>query len=497
MLETRASGVLLHVSSLPSRYGIGDLGSCAYSLVDMLAKSGQRYWQILPLNPTNPASGESPYFSSSAFAGNPLLIDLDSLVEQGFLKASDIDIPSGLPATEVDFARVRQFKLAVLYRACDSFAERGDQNALAHFIDAHPWLKDYALFTALHRREGKSSWCEWPQPLRDRDPQAIAIAREELAGHIRREEILQYFFFRQWHRLKAYANSKEVLIFGDMPIYVSYESADVWVDSKFFKLDADKRPTVVSGVPPDYFSATGQLWNNPVYDWVELQTTNYTWWIRRMAALFERFDIVRIDHFRGLVQFWEVPAGEETAINGCWRDVPTYDFFDTLIQAFPTFPVVVEDLGIITPDVVEVKRHYDFPGMLIVQFAFGENNPQNPYLPQNHQANSVVYLGTHDNNTALAWYQDETDAAGKDRIARYIAGGDRAEEAVAQLVELTLASAADTAIIAAQDLLALPGRARMNDPADNFGNWRWRLTKKEFDVLPMDRLAELTKKHNR
>lgn len=498
MMETRASGVLLHVSSLPSRYGIGDMGSAAYSFVDQLRASGQKYWQILPLNPSNPSSGESPYFSSSAFSGNPLLIDLDALVADGLIAEQDIAVPADLPATEVDFGRVREFKLEVLYKAYQGFKQRGANAQFEAFCEYHnEWLDDYALFTALHRREKAASWSSWPAPLRDRDPAAIAQAKSELAEEVRREKVLQFFFFQQWEKLKAYANEKNIVVFGDMPIYVSYESADVWVDSQFFKLDENKRPVAVSGVPPDYFSATGQLWNNPVYNWDKLKETHYAWWIKRMGALFERFDIVRIDHFRGLVQYWEIPAGEPTAINGSWQDVPTYEFFDALMAAFPNFPVVVEDLGIITPDVVEVKEHYGFPGMLILQFAFGEDNPQNPYLPQNHVENSVVYLGTHDNNTALGWYENEVDQATVSRIGKYVPGAASGVEVISQLVELTLSSPSRIAIVTAQDLLALPGRARINDPSDNFGNWKWRLTREEFDALPMDKLHQLTIKTGR
>lgn len=497
MMDTRASGVLLHVSCLPSKYGIGDMGKAAYTLVDQLKASGQKYWQILPLNPSNPTSGESPYFSSSAFSGNPLLIDLDALVEEGLISESDIQIPEGLPPTDVDFTRVREFKLNVLYKAYEGFIAQGENKAFDAFCEQQAWLQDYALFMAIHKKEGKASWADWPVALRDRHEDAITEATQSLAEEIRREKVLQFFFFKQWEKLKSYANEKEIVVFGDMPIYVSYESADVWVDSEFFKLDENKRPVAVSGVPPDYFSATGQLWNNPVYNWDKLKETNYAWWVNRMGALFERFDLVRIDHFRGLVQYWEVPAGEPTAINGTWEDVPTYEFFDTLIKAFPNFPVVVEDLGIITPDVVEVKEHYGFPGMLILQFAFGEDNAENPYLPDNHIENSLVYLGTHDNNTALGWYENEIDDATNDRLRKYIPGADNGPEVINQLVELTLNSKSRIAIVTAQDLLALPGRARINDPSDNFGNWKWRLTQEEFDALPMKKLHELTKKAER
>lgn len=498
MMESRASGVLLHIASLPSNHGIGDMGATAYEFADRLAKAGQKYWQILPLNPSNPTSGESPYFSSSAFAGNPLLIDLDALVKEGLLSAEDISIPADLPSVDIDYDRVRAFKLDALHKAYDGFLAQGDNPTFEAFCKTHArWLDDYALFTALQKHHSNVSWAEWPIAIRDREEAALKSATQTLKSEINREKVLQFFFFEQWEKLKAYSNELGLVIFGDMPIYVSYESADVWVDSHIFKLDDNKRPVAVSGVPPDYFSATGQLWNNPVYNWDVLKEGQYEWWVNRMQALFERFDIVRIDHFRGLVQYWEVPAGEETAINGSWQDVPSYEFFDTMKKAFPDFPVVVEDLGLITEDVIEVKKHYDFPGMLILQFAFGEDNAENPYLPANHGENSVVYLGTHDNNSARGWFEEETDEPTKARIFKHIPESDDSVKAVESLVELTMSSSSKIAVVTAQDLIALPGRSRINDPSDNFGNWTWRMTREEFDSLPMDKFAELTRKYKR
>ncbi len=497
MFDTRSNGVLLHISALPSKYGIGDMGAAAFDFADKLDRSGQTYWQILPLNPSSPTSGESPYFSSSAFAGNPLLIDLDALVASGLLEQADIHIPAKLPPTNVDFDRVREFKLNLLYKACDNFEKRDNGTVFTTFCEKHTdWLDDFALFTAIQRHQKSQSWSDWPTPLRDRESTALNQAKSELAAEIKREKILQFFFFGQWEKLKSYCNSKGIQIFGDMPIYVSYESADVWVDSKAFKLDENKKPTGVSGVPPDYFSATGQLWNNPVYDWDELKRTNYAWWVKRMGALFERFDVVRIDHFRGLIQYWEVPANEETAINGEWKDVPSYELFDTLIAEFPNFPVIIEDLGIITPDVVEAKNHYGLPGMLILQFAF-DGNADNPYLPENHCQNSVVYLGTHDNNTARGWYEDEASSATKEHLFKCISNSTDSTGVVRNLIDLTLASKSNISIVTAQDLIALPSRARINDPSDNFGNWTWRMTQEEYDAMPLDYLTELTQLHGR
>lgn len=496
-LRGRACGVLLHVSSLPSRHGIGDMGAAAYRLADRLQAAGQKYWQILPLNPSNPHSGESPYFSSSAFAGNPLLIDLHPLERAGLVKPEDIDPPADLPAKDVDYARVRAFKLGALQKACEAFLASDDQGDFPSFCQRHAaWLEDFALFTAIHQRYEGRSWAEWPVGLRDRDRDALSSMRAELAEAIEREKVLQYFFFTQWQQLKRYCNDRGLVIFGDMPIYVSYESVDVWAHPGLFKLDQAKRPTVVSGVPPDYFSATGQLWNNPVYDWNALKASGYRWWIQRMAAVFERFDVVRIDHFRGLVQYWEVPAGHETARDGSWQDVPTYEFFDTLKAAFPGFPVVVEDLGIITEDVVEVKQHYDFPGMLILQFAFIEDGDQNPYLPHNHPQRAVAYLGTHDNTTARGWLEAADDAE-RWRVFHHVAWDEDTGQQVINAIDLLLSSRADIAIVTAQDLLSLPARARINDPSMNTGNWTWRLSHEEFESLPMDLLRDFTLRHHR
>ena len=490
--DVRSSGVLLHVSSLPSTFGIGDLGSSAFDFADKLAKSGQRYWQILPLNPTNAGAGESPYFSSSAFAGNPLLIDLMALRDDGLIDKADLLFPADLNPHNVDFDRVRPLKLKVIRKAAAKLVMDGLPAEFTEWraTQAH-WLDDYALFTELERIYTNTSWCDWPVALRDRDSAALEKVRELHAAALLETEVLQFLFFRQWSRLKTHCNELGLLLFGDMPIYVSYDSADVWANPEIFKLDSDKRPTMVSGVPPDYFSATGQLWNNPVYDWSALKSTNYLWWVKRMQALFERFDIVRIDHFRGLVQFWEVPAGSENAIGGSWQDVPTYDFFDALYRACPEFPVVAEDLGVITPDVVEIKDHYNFPGMLVLHFAFYDDNHDNPYKPENHAQRALVYLGTHDNNTTRAWL-DEADDVIRGRYQIYLQEGE-APEVTDSMLKLLMRSNANIAIVSAQDLLDLPVRARMNNPSTPFGNWSWRLSADEYAAISFEHLAELTR----
>ena len=494
--EVRSAGVLLHISSLPSPFGIGDLGAHAYKFADQLAQAGQRFWQILPLNPTNAGAGESPYFSSSAFAGNPLLIDLISLRQEGLLEDADLNFPCDLNPHDVDFSRVRPLKLAAIRKAAARLVARGLPDDFNDWRESQShWLDDYALFTEIERLYPDQSWSDWPEALRDRHSAALQAIREQHAHALLETEVFQYFFFSQWQRLKTYCNQQGLLLFGDMPIYVSYDSSDVWSNPDLFKLDSSKRPTMVSGVPPDYFSETGQLWNNPVYDWDALKASGYQWWVERMQALFARFDIVRIDHFRGLVQFWEVPADSETAIGGSWQDVPTYDFFDTLYRANPDFPVVAEDLGLITPDVVEVKDHYRLPGMLVLHFAFYDDNQDNPYKPENHSSRALVYLGTHDNTTTRAWL-DEADDTIRNRYQRYLEQ-DENPLAMSSMLSLLMRSDANIAIVSAQDLLDLPVRARMNNPSTPSGNWSWRLSPEEYQKIAFDDLAQLTRRNQR
>jgi len=463
-LTERASGVLLHVTSLPSPWGVGDLGPTARRFATRLGEAGQRYWQVLPLNPTTSSAGESPYYSNSSRAGNTLLISIEDLAADGLLSASEAQ-PRSIPSQwQADFATARSDKTPLLDLAAERFAEAGDDVEFREFCAAqHDWLNDHALFTALHARHN-CCWVDWPEPLKHRAPEALADARESLAPEIEREKRLQYFFHRQWLRLRRHCSEHGVWLFGDIPIYVNYDSVDVWADTRVFKLDEQLHLLAESGVPPDYFSATGQLWRNPVYDWAYLRENGFRWWLNRLATQLQRLDVLRIDHFRGLVQFWEVPAGADNAINGSWQDVPSRAFFDTLRLAFDPLPVVAEDLGTITPDVCAVRDDYGLPGMIVLQFAFGEDNDGNPYLPHNHQENAVAYLGTHDNNTARGWFDNELDEAAHWRLGRYLPD-DGDGDVVHQLIDLLLSSPARTAIVCAQDLLGLPGSARMNTPA--------------------------------
>ena len=519
-LTARSSGVLLPIFSLPSRFGIGDLGTCAYRFADRLLAAGQQYWQVLPLDPPIAGAGGSPYSSSSSFAGNPLLIDLNALAEEELLTEAELNPPRDLPPQEIDYEIVTRFKMSALRTASARFAKGGGearfeemprtrgrgmprpygegQTGFEEFCrQQRRWLEDYALFTALVEENPAQSWTDWPQGLRDREPAALADARGRLAGEIEHWRILQYLFFRQWRRLKSYCNERGLLIFGDMPIYSNLESADVWSNSGIYQLDADKRPSAVSGVPPDYFSPEGQLWNNPLYDWQELQRQGFAWWIERMGALFDRFDLVRIDHFRGLVQCWEVPVPCENAMHGNWRQVPTHELFDALRSASPRFPVVAEDLGTISPDVVQTRDHYGLPGMLVMQFAFVDDHADNPYLPRNHRENAVVYLGTHDNNTARGWLEEECDEAVKRRLFSHTPHSEDVGETVFRLLELVMSSSARTAIISVQDLLVLPSRARINVPGTTTGNWSWRLSEEEFDSIDWDTLNKLSRQSGR
>lgn len=491
----RGSGILMHISSLPSAYGIGDFGPEAYKFADFLYRTGQRYWQILPLNPTCPACGNSPYFSRSAFAGNPLLISFDMLLEEGLIDCNDIDPVPKFTADKVDYHAVTEYKNSVLdktfmkFKSNDEYTEFCSKNS--------GWLEDFALFMALKTEFEGKVWNEWPDEFRDRKPEAMERSAKKFSDSIEKEKFLQYIIFKQWFDLRAYCNSKGIEVIGDIPIYVSYDSCDVWADTHIFKLDDKKGPYVVSGVPPDYFSETGQLWNNPVYDWGKLKETGYAWWVKRLEHTFNWFDIVRIDHFRGLVQYWEIPSGEDTAINGKWQDVPTNDFFDNLIERFSPFPVIAEDLGIITDDVRAVMKHYGFAGMKVLLFAFGADDPEHPYLPHNYIKNCIVYTGTHDNNTFVGWFEKEASADEKERLLRYLDPDSAHTGLNWEVIRLIWMSVADTAIVPVQDILALGQDARMNEPSISDGNWRWRVKPDELTGSHEKILLEMTETYGR
>ncbi|GAB6177101.1 4-alpha-glucanotransferase [Desulfobaculum senezii] len=488
----RSSGLLMHITSLPSPYGIGGLGDEAYAFADMLHRTGQRVWQILPLTPTAQSSWNDPYHSVSAFAGNPLLICPARLVQAGWLDEADIASPPNFPEHTVDFAAVTEWKQALFTKAHARFNPQNHPEYHRFCQKSAHWLDDYALYVALRSRYGEKPWNTWPEPLRTRQPEALARARADLADVMDEVRFLQWVFQEQWDALKAYCHERSIQFFGDMPIYVDLDSADLWSAPHCWKLDDEYVPTVVAGVPPDYFSATGQLWESPIYDWDALQKNNFSWWVRRIFRNLDLFDTLRIDHFRGLVAYWEVPAGEPTAMNGEWVEAPVREFFDTLFARRPTLPLVAEDLGVITPDVRETMAHYALPGMKILLFAFGDDLPSNPYAPHNIGPHSVVYTGTHDNMPAKGWFTDEADDATRKRLIDYAGQNVTADTAPWILARMAFLSHAKLAIIPVQDLLALGADARMNRPGNLKGNWHWRMRPGSITTQHETQLARLT-----
>lgn len=473
----RGAGVLLHISSLPGPFGTGDLGGGARNFVDFLAAAGQGYWQVLPLGPSCEFFSNSPYMSFSAFAGNPLFIDLAELADQGLLSLRTLsDIPD-FSEYQLDYAAAASFRNPWLEEAWRSFASSPGAE-FSQFCADTPWLDDYALFMALRERYGEKSWTSWPRELAGRVPVALAQARVELADRLGFHRFLQFQFFRQWRGLRQYANSKGVRLIGDLPIYVGHDSADVWDNPEFFRLHKNNfQPSHVAGVPPDYFSATGQRWGNPLYRWQsDKGTTNqplYGWWAARLRHLLTMTDLCRIDHFRGFESYWEIAAEEETAEHGRWVKGPGEQFFSAMRKELGELPIIAEDLGIITPEVTELRRRLGLPGMKVLQFGF-DFNEKNCHLPHNYDStDGVVYTGTHDNNTTLGWFMDAgLDEGVRNQVRRYLGCDGRTISH--DLVRLAFASVAGLAIIPLQDILGFGGDCRMNTPGTSEGNWRWR-----------------------
>lgn len=496
----RASGVLLHPTSLPSSYGIGDLGKSAYEFIDFLEKSGQTWWQILPLGPTG--YEHSPYtMNFSAFAGNPLLICLEQLAEEGLLRREDlVPLEDQLP-DRVSFQKTIPHKMRLLRLANDRFWQSQPRSAdFDQFCEEQStWLDDFVLFMALLEEHDGKPWTRWDRAIARRDPAALKAASQRLHEQIQFHEFLQFKFFDQWRQLRRYANQKNIKIIGDVSIYVCHNSSDVWANPALFKLDPNTLdPAFIAGVPPDYFSATGQLWGNPVYDWDELQRTDFAWWIQRFQTTLEYVDWVRVDHFRGFEAYWQVPAGEETAINGEWVKAPGELFFETLRDRLGEPPILAEDLGIITPEVEALRDRFGFPGMRILMFAF-DGDPHNIHLPQHHVPNSIVYSGTHDNDTAIGWWSQASPEE-KQRVADYlgVSHPDEIHEINWVLIRIAMASVAELAIVPMQDILGLDGRARMNDPSKSAGNWRWRYVDSKLLTPEISkRLLEMTKLYSR
>ncbi|AFY79224.1 4-alpha-glucanotransferase [Pleurocapsa sp. PCC 7327] len=475
MFDKRASGILLHPTCFPSRFGIGDLGEEAYRFIDFLADSYQQIWQILPLGPTG--YGNSPYLSYSALAGNPLLISPEKLVEDELLDEEDFANLPDFPLDRVDFELVTQTKMPLLQKASQTFKQAASaelQEEFEKFCDRHSdWLEDYALFMSLKQLFEGESWNKWDKDIAKRKPDAIAQWKDRLGESIFFQKFLQFQFFRQWSALKQYANEKGISIFGDIPIYVAHDSVDVWANPELFCLDEETgEAALMAGVPPDYFSETGQLWGNPVYDWEKHQQTNFAWWMRRVEGILEYVDIIRIDHFRGFEAFWAVPQGEETAMNGEWIEAPGEAFFNLLKQKLGKLPIVAEDLGVITPEVEALRDKFGFPGMKILQFAF-DSDRANPFLPFNYvNRNCIVYTGTHDNDTTVGWFNARSPEE-QARVVDYL-GCISPDGIHWSLIRLALGSVANQAIFPFQDLLGLGNDARMNTPSVPDGNWGWR-----------------------
>ena len=493
-MSTRAAGFLLHPTSLPGRFGVGDLGPSADSFLDWAAEAGQTVWQVLPLNATG--YGNSPYGTLSAFAGNPLLLSPELLEAEGFLPGRAVERTPEFPSRKVDFELAAPWKHGVLRASWEYFAAsagRGRRDELAAFRRAPEqagWLEDWALFMALKGRFGGRAWTDWDEDYRLRRPAALDAARQELAGEVDYHVYLQFLFFRQWGRLKAEANARGIRVLGDIPIYLALDSADVWGSPWLFQLDESCRPTAVAGVPPDYFSKTGQLWGNPLYRWERSEETGHAWWIERIRANLRLTDLLRIDHVRGFAGYWAVPAGEETAVNGRWVDGPRMGLFTAVEKALGKVDLVAEDLGEITPDVTRLLADTGFPGMRILQFAFG--GPDESYQPHNHVPNCVVYTGTHDNDTTRGWWKT-LDPESCARVRTYVGGsGDDVEW---DLIRAAYTSVARLAVVPAQDVFAVGTEGRMNTPGVGADNWAYRATADDFTrerAARLRTLAELT-----
>jgi 4-alpha-glucanotransferase len=490
MLKERVSGVLLHVTSLPSYGGIGDFGPAAHAFVDFLAASKQRLWQVLPLSPTG--YGSSPYSALSAFAGNPLLISLEILVEQGWIARDRIEGLAG-HGGPCDFARANAEKLPRIEEAAANFLDRASDEQRLRFqkfcTENLSWLADYAMFTVLRRRFGYASWHEWPAEYAHRKDEALARLLTDCGRDLAIEQAVQFFFSEQWCALRAYALERDVRIMGDIAIFVNYDSADVWTNPDLFELDEDLRPIRVSGVPPDYFSATGQRWGNPLYRWGVLRERGFDWWVARIRRSLTLYDVIRLDHFRGFEAFWSIAADEETAINGQWIKAPGHELFTRLKEVFGELPFIAEDLGLITKEVDELREHYGMPGMRILQFGFSDRG-SHLYLPHRFVPNTVVYTGTHDNNTTLGWWIDDISPAERVNVQSYLGPVKSPGEIVWAMIRAAARSVADVSIFPLQDILHLGSDARMNTPSAGEGNWTWRY---HPEALHLDFATQLAK----
>ncbi len=493
----RNSGILLHPTSLPGSFGIGSLGKEAYKFVDFLIESGQKLWQVYPLGPTG--FGDSPYQCFSAFAGNPLLISLEKLVSHNLLSRTDLETEDVFDDTSVDYGKVINFKIPILKLAFDNFKRKGskvEKIKFTNFCEENAiWLKDYALFMSVKAHFGGKPWVEWDYDIKMRNPDAISRYEDLLSYSIEFQKFIQFLFFRQWGELKAYANQNSVKIVGDIPIFVAFDSADSWANPEIFLFDEDRKPVKVAGVPPDYFSATGQLWGNPLYNWEKLREDDFAWWIKRIQANLKISDIIRIDHFRGFAAYWAVPSEETTAINGEWVHAPGKELFEAIEKELGILPIIAEDLGDITPDVYELRDYFNFPGMKILQFAF-DSGEENDYLPHTYPQNCVVYTGTHDNDTVLGWYQNASEED-KKWVREYLSVTGNKKTINWDFIRAAWASTANIAITPLQDILGLDSSARINTPGKPDGNWQWRFKSRDVNARLAEKLYKLTKTYYR
>ena len=490
-MTQRASGILLHPTSLPGKYGIGTLGKAACNFIDFLTKAKQQYWQILPLGPTG--YGDSPYQCYSAHAGNPDLIDLDLLVSSQLLTHEDLAALPLFTEGSVDYENIQKARLPLLLKAFHTFSANApelDKLAYRNFLKSHSaWLNDYALFRAIKEESGHNPWYQWNHDLKTRNHEALKAAESRLAEKIDFHKFLQFIFLKQWMNIKEYAKKHKIRIIGDIPLYISLDSSDAWANPDLFEFDGNLNPIRVGGVPPDYFSETGQLWGNPLFRWDVMKNDNYKWWMDRIRTNLTLSDVIRIDHFRGFAGYWAVPYSEKTAINGTWVTGPAKDFFYALQKEFGNLPIIAEDLGVMTPDVEDLRDTFGFPGMKILEFAF-DSSEANDYIPYNYTKNCIVYTGTHDNDTVAGWFRGASEADRK-QVLDYLGKDDR--DIHWSFVRLAWSSVANTAIVPMQDLLGLGNEARMNLPGTVGGsNWKWRAKESDFDSALADAIANIT-----
>ena len=491
----RSSGILLHITSLPGKYGIGTMGREARSFIDFLVDSGQKLWQILPLGHTG--YGDSPYQCFSAFAGNPLIIDLEKLQEQGLLKPEDLPDNEGFPEDAVNYGKVFAYKYTLLEKAWQNFQKADDHGLKQQYgtfcTGNQWWLDDYAFFMALKIHHGGIAWTQWEKDIKMREPDAVEKYRNLLAGKIDFYRFLQFVFYHQWLELKSYANINNIKIIGDLPLYVAFDSADAWANPDIFDFDETLTPRTVAGVPPDYFSETGQMWGNPIYDWKRLEEQGFRWWIERIKANFLLYDILRIDHFRGLAAYWSIPYGEETAINGKWIEAPGRAMLRAVYDSLGEKPIIAENLGVITPDVEQLREEFSMPGMKILQFAF-DSGEDNDFIPHTYEKNSVVYTGTHDNNTTEGWFRHSPE---EDRqlMREYFCLDENNPSW--SFIRLAWSTVSNIAIAPMQDILGLGEEARMNFPGKSPGFWKWRYRSDMLTGNHADDLRRITRIYGR